>query len=52
MWTKQGIVVNGGSGGPNLGKSYYSPHVIAIKSTLLMWFGAWHPGPTIGYATH
>jgi predicted GH43/DUF377 family glycosyl hydrolase len=34
----------------SLGDAFYSPHVVFDGSKYNMWFAAWHPGPTIGYA--
>lgn len=35
----------------SFGDAFYNPHVVVIDNQYQMWFTAWHPGPTIGYAT-
>jgi hypothetical protein len=52
VWNKQGVVLAGGGGGQSFGDAYYGPHVLFDGATFKMWFAAWHPGPTIGYATY
>ncbi len=51
-WIKQGLVLSGESGIQGFGTAYYAPHVVFDAGKFHMWFAAWHPGPTIGYATY
>lgn len=50
-WKKLGSVLSSPGASGIFGDAYYSPHVLVDGSTYRMWFAAWHPGPTIGYAT-